>query len=175
MVLARMADSVSASALPAGLPAYAGYVDGRWPSFDAIRARFYPHAHCISITTGLHAARFADIEPGDDSIAEAVYWLRDRVPSQYGGLADDPSAAAQPEPPSGGPGLYFRANDLATVLSELHRVMPHLDRRAICLWGAHWTNQLPDTLPAGFDALQVIGGVDLPYDVSVCGPRFLSR
>jgi hypothetical protein len=173
MVLARMADSIDASTLPDGLPAYAGYVDGRWPSFSAICKRFYPRAHCVSITTQHGDARFIDCEPGDASIAEACYWLRDRVPVASGGMWTVESQVGLGIAPQWRPGIYFRVSDQAAVLAELRRVMPHLERSAICLWGAHWTGRIPSVLPASLDALQCIGGERAPYDVSALGPRFL--
>jgi hypothetical protein len=39
-VARRMYDGITASALPVGGDLYAGYVDGRWPSADAIAVRF---------------------------------------------------------------------------------------------------------------------------------------
>ena len=35
-----MQDSIDVSHLTPGADAYLGYVDGRWPTFDALKARF---------------------------------------------------------------------------------------------------------------------------------------
>lgn len=61
----RMGDAIYPANLPPGLDAYAGYVDGRWPDYQAEIARF-PNAHHLSIdATGTVDADCADVETGD--------------------------------------------------------------------------------------------------------------
>ena len=70
-----MLDSIPADQLPAGDSfAYAGYMDGEWADYDAIRARF-PHAHVLSIAVfASHDADCLDIESGDATPDEAAGW-----------------------------------------------------------------------------------------------------
>ncbi len=174
MLLAKMADSVDAAKLPDGLPAYAGYVDGAYPSFSAICRRFYPHAHCLSITTGYGNARIIDVEPEDAEPENAAEWLVDRVPAYAGGRWSTSFGHAHNIEAQWRPGPYIREGDVSQFLAVLESIAPKLARSAFVIWGAHWTGQLPPSLPPGFDALQCIGGETLAYDLSVCGPRFLA-
>ena len=174
MVLARMADSIDAATLPDGLPAYAGYVDGAWPSFGAVCRRFYPRAHCISITVLGGNARFCDCEAGDLTVLHAAEWLAARVSVEHGGLWTPRAAAAKHIAPQWRPGIYFPVsltNELHTALAQ---VAPRLQRTAYCLWGAHWVTDPPAVLPADLDALQYRAEVSPGYDMSIIGPRFLS-
>jgi hypothetical protein len=66
-----MADSISADSLPPGYDAYAGYVDGAWPDFPAIAAKF-PTAYLYSISATGQPADEYDVEIGDLSPASGV-------------------------------------------------------------------------------------------------------
>lgn len=71
-----MYDAIEIGQIPAGPPAVAGYVDGRWPTAAALEARF-PHAHLLTIATNPeHDADCLDIETGDAVPADAPGWLR---------------------------------------------------------------------------------------------------
>lgn len=79
-----MADAISVGAMPAGMDAYAGYVNGEWPTFGALPGRF-PRAHLLSIdVTGARPdANCLDIEHGDASIADVPLWLDQACLRQY--------------------------------------------------------------------------------------------
>lgn len=73
MVL-RMADSIDPAALPAGMDAYAGYVGGRWPDFQAIAAR-ETGARLLSVAIAADEdADCLDVENGDATAFEAPAW-----------------------------------------------------------------------------------------------------
>ena len=173
MKIARMADAIAVADLPEGMDAYAGYVDGRWPTFQQLCDRFYPRAHCISLTVLGGNARFADCETGNLSAEEGARWLIDRVPTAEGGLWTPLRAEREGIVPQWRPGLYLPASWKAPTLTALAKLAPRLQRSAWCLWGAHWIGRLTDTVPDGYDAMQEMAGVSPGYDVSVCGPRFL--
>lgn len=70
-----MFDSVSALSFPtSGFNAVAGYVGGRWPDFNSIRARF-PHTPALSIAVNAtQDAQCLDVEPGDATPSQAPAW-----------------------------------------------------------------------------------------------------
>ena len=173
MQLQLMADSVSASALPAGLPAYAGYVDGAWPSFGAICARFGERAHCISITACGGNARIADVEAGDLPPEGGARWLADRIPVQSGGLWTPLLARKLGIEPQWRPGLYLPDSWLPETLRELANLPRPLARSAYVLWVARWQTHRPKHLPAGWDAWQYLNDKDANVDYSVYGQRFV--
>jgi hypothetical protein len=173
MLLAKMADSTSAADLPEGCDAYAGYVDGQWPSYESICRRFYPRAHCISITVLGGNARFADVERGDLTVMDGAAWLVDRIPRFAGGLWSPHFGARRYISPQWRPGLYVPESSLTELLSALSAIAPALHRSAYCIWAARWTNDPPTTLPDNVDALQWHSESSANYDLSLCGPRFL--
>lgn len=75
-----MFDDTDVSLLPAGFDAYAAYVDGRYANFAAVKQRF-PDVNILSIdVNGSNTdANALDIEPGDDTNAGAVPWVRAKV------------------------------------------------------------------------------------------------
>ena len=164
MLLTRMADAVDASLLPDGLPGYAGYVDGKYVSFPSIVSRFYPHAHCVSITVeGCDDAAFIDCELGNHTPAFCVKWLVRQLTRD---------ALAAHDEIRWWHGIYFPASYHQEVLWEIDRQMPQIDRSRYRLWMARWSGQIPAALPLGVDALQCIGGENANYDVSVVAPDF---
>lgn len=71
-----MYDSVSVSAIPSDAQMVAGYVDGKWPTYDEVKRRF-PRAVVVSITvSGRPGAQVVDCEQGDLTPAEAAQWAR---------------------------------------------------------------------------------------------------
>lgn len=82
-----MYDSSNADGIPAGAKIVAGYVDGQWPSYLAIVARF-PNAQHVSITitakwppghpqAGEYVkARVLDVENGDANPNDAPGWTQ---------------------------------------------------------------------------------------------------
>lgn len=74
-----MFDSIDVSQLPAGSGyAYAGYVDGHWPTYSAVKAKF-PNAHVLSITVFGNNASCADVEAGDMTNASVYDWFKRQV------------------------------------------------------------------------------------------------
>jgi hypothetical protein len=70
-----MYDSINVDALPAGAAAYAGYIDGKWPTFAVLMQRF-AGAHLLSITVFGNDADCADVETGDMTVADIDGWFR---------------------------------------------------------------------------------------------------
>lgn len=75
-----MFDDTKVDLLPSGYDAYAGYVDGDFDNFNAVKAKF-PHAHLLSIdVNGTNPSAIClDVEPGDASDAAAVGWVRAKL------------------------------------------------------------------------------------------------
>jgi hypothetical protein len=70
-----MFDSIDISQLPAGAPAYAGYVNGRWPTFALLLQKF-PRAHLLDIAVNSGAdATCLDVETGDATNADIYTWF----------------------------------------------------------------------------------------------------
>jgi hypothetical protein len=126
-----MYDAINALSLPAGGDLYAGYVDGNWPSANAISQRF-PHATVVRIATSSHTndGVVGDGPPDNGSWPEWIGWVQRRRaagvdPTMYCSLSQWPTGQAA-----------FKAAGVAD---------PHW-------WVAHYS---PDaTLPAGAVALQ---------------------
>ena len=74
-----MYDGVTPSRLPDGAPLYAGYVDGHYANWTAIKSRF-PHATVVGIATSASTSSgvVLDVERGDATPAEAPGWVRRR-------------------------------------------------------------------------------------------------
>jgi hypothetical protein len=70
-----MLDSITVADLPDGADAYAGYVDGKWPTLLGLRARF-PHSRILSIAVfPADDAECLDVEAGDATIPEVFDWF----------------------------------------------------------------------------------------------------
>jgi hypothetical protein len=108
-----MYDSVTASALPTGAPAYAGYYNGSFAILNAIKARF-PSATIVSVTPdGEHGAEYIDVEPGDAVPADAPSFIK------LGGL-----------------GFYCSASQTAACVAACTKA--GIARTAYRIWSAHW-------------------------------------
>ena len=119
MAFITMLDSVNADALPSGDYAYAGYVDGDWPSYSVIKARF-PDSDILSITVSSgDDADCIDMESGDATVAEAVAWLERKLAA---GVSR--------------PCVYADVSTMSSALGELERSAGTLDR--IRIWTAHY-------------------------------------
>lgn len=72
-----MFDDVTVSILPSGGSyAYGGYVDGNWPTYSAVKARF-PKARILDIAVFSSGdAECLDIENGDATNADAPGWVK---------------------------------------------------------------------------------------------------
>lgn len=73
----EMYDDVNVSLIPVTAQAVAGYVDGRWPTYAQLAAKF-PHAqHLVSIAVfAKDNADALDVEPGDATVAQAAGWVK---------------------------------------------------------------------------------------------------
>lgn len=157
----RMYDSIEVRAIPRDAVAVAGYVDGRWPTFGALCARFGKRAHCLSITVeGGHAACL-DFERGNwpmgpttslaQAIELAVHWVQVEL-----------------DKGTWRPVVYANASTWDAGLYAAMR--PYRSR--IRRWVANYNDQA--VVPAGYDAHQLIdhGPNGQNYDVSVCRDDF---
>jgi Putative peptidoglycan binding domain len=70
-----MYDGVNPDSVPAGAQVYAGYVNGNWPSYNALVAK-YPNAQHVSITVNSSGtAQVLDVESGDAAAVDVPGWL----------------------------------------------------------------------------------------------------
>jgi hypothetical protein len=78
VVTLTMYDSTNVGTLPHGAGAYAGYVQGAFPTFAALQRLFSASgAHLLSIAVFASGdADCLDIEPGDATIAQAPGWVK---------------------------------------------------------------------------------------------------
>ena len=91
-----MADSIYAANLPAGFPAYLGYVDGAWPTAPALVARF-PQAHILAMAVFASSdAEGCDCEKGDLTPGQVPGWVKRQMgrgvarPCVYASVANMP-------------------------------------------------------------------------------------
>src|SRR5690242_2099086 len=116
-----MYDSVTLTEIPANAQAVAGYVNGRWPTFSQLAAK-WPHAHRISIAVNAEAdADCLDIENHDATPAQAPAWIRRQIAR---GVKK--------------PIVYASVSDMPTVLSVL--AASGISRRNVRVWTAHYTH-----------------------------------
>ena len=75
-----MFDSITPSVLPTGGSyAYAGYVDGLWPTYAEVKSRFPGHDVLSIAVFASGNAQCLDIENGDATIAEAPGWVERQI------------------------------------------------------------------------------------------------
>jgi hypothetical protein len=71
-----MYDDVKLALIPAQAEAVAGYVNGRWPTYNEVLRR-WPKAKHLSIAVTAHAdAECLDVEPGDATNRDAPAWVK---------------------------------------------------------------------------------------------------
>lgn len=149
----EMLDSVNPAAIPKGTTAVAGYIDGHYPSFPGLLARFHGRAHLLSITVLGGHADCLDIEPGNPVPAAAAgRWVRAML---HAGVWR--------------PCVYT----FAAQMPEVQRALTGIPRSDYRLWLAEW----PGTgavVPTGMDAhqYQPHGPRGENFDMSVCAPDF---
>lgn len=115
-----MLDSISVSQLQPGYPAYAGYVNGNWATFNSLKARF-PQAHLLSIAVNTSAdADCLDVEQFDATIQDiaAGVWYGRQVAR---GITR--------------PCFYMSASSLA----QAQHYLQNIPRDSYRLWSAHYT------------------------------------
>jgi hypothetical protein len=113
--MTTMFDTVNAVDVPLDAVVVAGYVDGHWPSFDAMVKRV-PGALHVSITvTGVPGARVLDWERGN---ADPPQWARGEI-----------AAGRRPT-------IYCSKDNVAAVAAAIR---PLLFVTNVDLWDADWT------------------------------------
>jgi hypothetical protein len=120
-VTLTMYDSTDVGALPHGADAYAGYVEGLFPTFAALKRLFAASgAHLLSIAVfASGAADCLDIEPGDATNAQAPGWVK----RQLARGAHRPC-------------LYTSVSNMDTLVTALGGA--GISRAAVRLWSAHY-------------------------------------
>lgn len=117
-----MYDSVDVSQIPPDAPAAAGYTDGRWANFPALRGHV-PHAHLLSITVTASAdADCLDVEQGDATPPQAGGWVKRQLAR----------GAHRPV-------IYANASTMPEVLSVL--ASAGITRSLVRCWSAHYTEE----------------------------------
>jgi hypothetical protein len=72
----EMLDSIDIANIPKTATMVAGYVNGNWPTYDAL-VKAFPHAHHVSIdVNGSGVADVLDVERGDATPAQAPAWAK---------------------------------------------------------------------------------------------------
>jgi hypothetical protein len=114
-----MADSIYVANLPASYSIFAGYTDGSWPTYTAVRARF-PKATVLSVAVFTTSdAECCDCEQGDLTPAQVPAWVRRQ--------------ATRGEKR---PCVYASAANMPAVLREL--TAAGIARAQVRLWSAHY-------------------------------------
>lgn len=73
----EMYDDVNVSLIPLNAEAVAGYVDGRWPTYNTLVKKFPHAAHKLSIAVfASDDADALDVEPGDAVPTQAAAWVK---------------------------------------------------------------------------------------------------
>jgi hypothetical protein len=118
-----MWDDITVSTLPTGGSyAYAGYVDGLWPTYSAIKARFPGHRLVSVAVFASDNAECLDIENGDASISEAPGWFERQVAR---GVYR--------------PIFYIQASNVKALEQVL--AAHHIARSAYRIWTAHYAGK----------------------------------
>lgn len=146
-----MYDSINVANLPADAAAYAGYTSGKWPTWDALKARFAGKAHLVSIA--IDAAEHAlclDIEQGDATNAQAAGWVK----------AEHARNVARPI-------VYTSASNVGALVAEL--AAAGVKRDQVRVWSAHYTHTAHICAPApggcGFPAADATQWTDQAHGV----------
>jgi len=120
-VTLTMYDSTDVGVLPHGADAYAGYVQGLFPTFAALKRLFAASgAHLLSIAVFASGdADCLDIEPGDATNAQAPGWVKRQL-----------ARGARR------PCLYTSVSNMDTLVTALGGA--GISRAAVRLWSAHY-------------------------------------
>lgn len=117
-----MFDSVTPSEIPSRAEAVAGYVGGKWPTYDGL-LKSHPGAKHLSIAVAAdESAECLDVERGDATIAQAPPWLKS-------------SKAKAVETTK--PVLYTSLAQAEELVAACARA--GIPRSGFLLWVAHWT------------------------------------
>jgi len=116
-----MWDSVTIGNIPSDASAVAGYVNGIFHTFPALKQAF-PNARKISIAvTSSVDAHVLDIEAGNASNADAPSWYRRHDHKRYGKAI-----------------FYTSAGNVAALVSTLSAA--GIKRKQYIIWSAHYTD-----------------------------------
>ena len=115
-----MYDSVTIEAIPVKAKAVAGYIDGKYQTYEKLNGK---HRHVVSIAV-FHQddAHALDIEPSDATVSEAAAWYRRQIVGSPSGFR---------------PIFYTSLAQAQSLVDEL--AAQHIDRRRYRLWTAHYT------------------------------------
>jgi len=117
-----MLDSITVGNLPPGADAYAGYVNGNWPTYPAVKTRF-PGVPVLSIAvTPAADAECCDCESGDLTPGQVPAWVRRQ-------LTRDVTR----------PVVYCSASIAGAVLRDL--ATAGIKRNEVRLWSAHYAGR----------------------------------
>lgn len=115
-----MFDDVTVPILPSGGSyAYAGYVNGLYPTFPDLQKRFPGHRLLDISVFASDNATVLDIETGDATIVQAPDWSERQVARGVWR-----------------PGLYIQASNMKSL--ELEMAAAHIPRASYRLWSAHY-------------------------------------
>lgn len=115
-----MYDSVTVDQIPSDATAVAGYVDGNYRTFPALR-RGWRKANKLSITVNsLQNAACLDVETGDAPVSQVIGWVRRQRQQTLNGR----------------PVIYASRDTMPQVLDALRRA--GIGRRDVRLWSAHY-------------------------------------
>lgn len=146
-----MYDAVNLDAIPTNAQAVAGYVDGLWPTFAEVCAR-WPHAVHLSIATNAdHDAECLDVEKGDAMPSQVPAWVK-----------------RQHERGENRPVIYANLSTMPAVMAALRDA--GIPRTSVRLWVAWYRDPAVEEIPEGFDACQWRTGA---ADESACADDFL--
>lgn len=124
-----MADAINVGNLPPGMDAYAGYVNGNWPTYPQVVSKF-PTALHLSIAVNATAdGDCLDIENGDATNAQAGPWV-----------------ARQRNKGAKRPCVYTSLANAQALIATLDGV--GIPRHSYRLWTAHYTNHSHICSPA---------------------------
>lgn len=118
-----MWDDITVSSMPTGGSyAYAGYVDGMWPTYGSLVKRFPGHRLLSVAVFASDNAECLDIERGDATISHAFEWFERQVAR---GVFR--------------PVFYTSASNLRPLEREMES--HHVPRSAYRVWAAHYTGK----------------------------------
>lgn len=124
-----MYDTIDVSTVPPNPEAVAGYLEGNWPTYKPLVAKF-PHAHHLSINVfPANDGECLDVENGDATPGQVPAWVRRQ---HARGIAR--------------PVIYASLSAMPKILALLSA--DHTARRQVRLWTAHYTYKAHLCTPA---------------------------
>jgi len=148
-----MYDDVTISLIPPSAKAVAGYVNGQYANFSALKTRF-PNAKHVSIATdAAFNADCLDVETGDATPAQAPAWVARQLKLK----------------PNVKPKVYANRSTMPSVKAALMQAGFHPGD--VLLWVAEYTYKAH--IPNGFDACQWTDqALGRSLDASMCKASF---